>query len=101
MLLGALSVPLILRRIPPNGLYGFRVKATLENPELWYAVNAYAGWRLLAGGVSCVAAALGLTLVPSLTLDGYALGCLAVTGTVIVIGLLQSVLYLRSLLRAR
>jgi hypothetical protein len=95
LLLSALSIPLILRRIPPNGLYGFRVKATLENPDLWYAVNAYSGWRLLAAGLSAVVAAVGLAFVPGLTLDGYALSCLAVMGFVLTIGLVQSVLYLR------
>jgi hypothetical protein len=101
LLLSVLSVPLILRRIPPNGLYGFRVKATLDDPDLWYAVNAYSGWRLLAGGLSAVAAAVGLAVVPGLTVDLYALGCLAITGTVLVIGLIQTVLYLRRRLHAR
>jgi len=39
ILLAAISIPLILRKIKPNGLYGFRVKQTLEDPALWYAVN--------------------------------------------------------------
>jgi hypothetical protein len=101
LLLSALSIPLILRHIPPNGLYGFRVKATLENPDLWYTVNVYSGWRLLAAGLSTVVAAVGLTFVPGLTVDGYALGCLAVTGIVLIVGLAQSVLYLRRLHHAR
>jgi len=33
-LLAALSVPMIMGKIPPNGLYGFRVKKTMENPDI-------------------------------------------------------------------
>jgi hypothetical protein len=49
LLLAGLSVPLILHKIPPNGLYGFRIPSTLDDPELWYTVNAYAGTRFLVG----------------------------------------------------
>jgi repressor LexA len=36
VLLMLLSLPLLWGRIPPNGLYGFRVRATLDNPDIWY-----------------------------------------------------------------
>lgn len=52
----AISLPLILRRIPPNGFYGFRTPRTLANPHLWYGANAFTGWALLL-------AALATTLV--------------------------------------
>lgn len=48
----ALSIPLILRWVPPNGFYGFRVRRTLDDPTLWYAANAFAGWALLVSGVA-------------------------------------------------
>ncbi len=35
VLLMALSLPLLWEKVPPNGLYGFRVKVTLENPPIW------------------------------------------------------------------
>ena len=39
LLVTALSVPLIQKRIPPNPWYGFRVRKTLENRDVWYAAN--------------------------------------------------------------
>ena len=95
-LLALLSVPLILRWVGPNPLYGFRVKATLENPDLWYDVNAYAGWRLLAGGLVDIVSAVGLALVPGLTPDQYSFVCVALTGVVLTMRLAQSVAYLRA-----
>ncbi len=46
-----ISVPLILRMVPPNGIYGFRAGGIRSNPDLWYEVNAFAGWAILAAAV--------------------------------------------------
>ena len=68
-LLAALSVPLILRRIPPNPWYGFRVQQTLNHPDVWYAANAYAGWRLFWTGIATIVGAIALYRVPNPGLD--------------------------------
>ncbi len=43
-----LSLPLILRRVPRNPLYGYRTRLTLSNDQRCYEVNAYFAGRLLA-----------------------------------------------------
>ncbi len=70
-LLVVLSVPMIMGRIPPNGLYGFRVKKTMENPDIWYPVNAYSGKWLLVDGLGLALAAVGLFFVPGISLEVY------------------------------
>lgn len=75
LLLIALAVPLIRRKVPPNAWYGFRVPQTWSDPEIWYAANAHAGKYLLAVGVITVLAAIVLYLVPGISLDAYALAC--------------------------
>jgi hypothetical protein len=97
ILLVGLSLPLIWKKVPPNGLYGFRVSQTLNNPQVWYEVNAYSGKRLFWAGVSTVLAALALYFIPGISVDAYALGVLAVFVVVMVVGLVQSVRYMRSL----
>jgi uncharacterized membrane protein len=72
LLLIGLSIPLIMRRIPPNGLYGFRTPATLKDEALWYDVNAYAGKRLLIAGVASLVVCLVIIALP-LSLDAFAL----------------------------
>jgi hypothetical protein len=52
----ALSLPLILGRVPPNYVYGLRTYKTLAKPEIWYRANAFAGTAMLAAGL-CTAAA--------------------------------------------
>ena len=51
----AISIPLIIKKIPRNCAYGIRTKKTLANDEIWYKANRY-------GGVSFLMAAL-ITLI--------------------------------------
>lgn len=54
------SIPLILRKIPRNKLYGYRTPATLGDDKIWYEANAYFSWRFLVASVlsACVALVL-------------------------------------------
>lgn len=63
-LMALLSLPLILRWVPPNLFYGFRTPRTLSNPDIWYPANAFSGQLLLAAAV--VVAALTWLLPASL-----------------------------------
>lgn len=58
-----LSVPLALRRVPRNALYGFRTSATLRTDTTWYDANARAGKLGVAYGALFLGAAL---IAPSL-----------------------------------
>lgn len=95
LLMIGLALPLRAEKVKPNIWYGFRVRATLENPALWYAVNKYAALRLLWTGIAMMAAAIAFSLIPDLTVDAYALLCLGVFVVVFGVGVVQSVRYLR------
>ncbi len=99
VLLMALSLPLLWEKVPPNGLYGFRVKATLENPRIWYAANKFAAKRLLVAGAVFVVAAVILYFIPGVGVDTYSLGCLFLFAVPFIIGLVQSIRYVKSLAR--
>ncbi|MEW6103794.1 MAG: SdpI family protein [bacterium] len=57
-----LSIPLILEKVPPNYLYGFRTKKTLSNKEIWYKANKYTGKDLLVIGLILLVGALILLI---------------------------------------
>jgi hypothetical protein len=97
LLLAGLSIPMILRKIPPNGLYGFRVRKTMENPDIWYRVNSYSGKWLLATGLVIAATAFGIAFIPGISLDMYAYAVLAVWVVVFTILIVTSVRYMNSL----
>jgi hypothetical protein len=100
LLLVGLSLPLIYRKVPPNYWYGFRVRATLENEEIWYPVNEYAAKRLLWVGIATVVAAAALfSLLTNVGIYASAMGCIVLLG--LAVSLIQSLLYLRSLTEVR
>ena len=49
-----LSVPLVMRWVPRNPIYGFRVPATCRKKSVWYDANALCGRHLIALGVALV-----------------------------------------------
>jgi hypothetical protein len=73
LLLIGLSIPLMRGKVPPNSWYGFRIRLTLDNPEIWYPMNAWAARRLLVVGLVTVIAALFTPLIPETALPGYSL----------------------------
>jgi hypothetical protein len=48
------SVPLILRMVPRNNLYGVRTRKALVSDRSWYEINAFGGKLLLVFGALMV-----------------------------------------------
>jgi uncharacterized membrane protein len=92
---------MIMRWVPPNPLYGFRVPSTLRDPVVWYAVNRHAGWRLALTGILTVVASIAFSRIAGLSLDNYAWACLAVVGMGLGLTLVQGFAYLRRLRSSR
>jgi uncharacterized membrane protein len=99
LLLSAVSIPLILQKIGPNPVYGFRVKQTLENPRVWYEVNAVAGKGLLIDGLIIVIVAVLLAAVPGISIDRYALSVTAIFFLALGFTLFSSIRFLSRLSR--
>lgn len=57
LLFTVLAVPLILRKVPRNIVYGFRTRKTLSDDFIWYEANAHFGRGLFAAGVATAIAA--------------------------------------------
>jgi uncharacterized membrane protein len=52
-IIAAASIPLILNAVPPNSVYGFRTQQTLNNRDLWFRANRFAGCALfMASAIS-------------------------------------------------
>jgi hypothetical protein len=90
LLLTGLSIPLMLKKIKPNALYGFRIQQTLDDPEVWYRVNAYSGKWLLAAGLATILVSVGLYFIPGLSLDWYASLCALIVLGLLAIGFIAS-----------
>ncbi len=54
-LIAVVAVPLLLKLVPPNPIYGVRTEKTLDSSEIWYKVNIYGAKALLiAAGVAAL-----------------------------------------------
>jgi hypothetical protein len=55
VIVAAVAVPLMLRLVPQNPLYGIRTERTLTQASAWFDVNAFGGRALLiAAGVAAL-----------------------------------------------
>lgn len=92
-----ISIPLILGRIPPNRWVGVRVKRTLENKEIWYLANTYAGKWLCGTGLWVIFMAFALKDIQHISLTAYALGVLVVLVLILGVGTNQVLRYTQAL----
>jgi uncharacterized membrane protein len=71
LLIAAMGIPLVFRKVPRNSLYGFRTKTTLRDDDTWYAANAFFGKGLiLAGAITAVSMGV-LYYTPNLAPDAF------------------------------
>jgi len=48
------GVPLFLKKVPPNRIYGYRCSRIGNNKDLWFAVNKLAGKYLILSGICLI-----------------------------------------------
>jgi uncharacterized membrane protein len=66
LILIAVSIPMIVRLVPRNRLYGFRTPYTFSSDDVWYRASRVAGIALCIAGCAWAAAAVFLpAIVPS------------------------------------
>ncbi|HQM99558.1 MAG TPA: SdpI family protein [Candidatus Hydrogenedentes bacterium] len=86
----AISIPLVLRMIPMNGLYGFRIPKAFISAELWYDINAYGGKQMILWSIIMIAVSIvGIFLVNAqaslMTLLAVSVGPAVISPTIAVI----------------
>lgn len=97
LLLIGLAIPLILRRIPRNLLYGFRTPRTLSSDRVWYPANAYAGRRMAEVGCAGALAAVVLSPLAAINLGLYFTLWGAATVIPLLVNVVRCFAYLRGL----
>jgi len=66
-----LGIPLLLKKVKPNWLYGFRLPKTLSSDEIWYKSNKYVGRDLIVVGIIVILGSLFLLIFKT---DSLAIG---------------------------
>ena len=63
LLIMGIAIPMVMEKIKPNMLYGFRTKKTLSDEKIWYASNKYAGKVMIwCGAVMVIISAVVMML---------------------------------------
>ena len=101
LLMIVLAIPLIRGKVPPNSWYGFRIRLTLEDPEIWYPANRHGGWLLLVVAMVSILAALLLPLFPGMTGEAYGLWVSGILVAGVLLCLVFSVRYAKKLAAAK
>ena len=93
-----ISIPLVMEKIKPNQLYGFRTPKTLTDERVWYKANKYMGKDFVIFGFFIILYNLAVLILPKnflsyLLFPGNII--ILIAGTALV--LIRSLLYLKKL----
>ncbi len=64
ILIIGISVPLVMRKIPMNHIYGIRFKKSFESDEHWFKINHYGGTQLILWSMPLLVIGLLTLLFP-------------------------------------
>ena len=94
-----IAVPLALRRVKRNYIYGVRLPKTLSNDAIWYDANEYGGRQLLWSGLASVLLTIIAYFVPELqsSQQTYAYVCVAIYIVPLSVGLSSTLKYVAKL----
>lgn len=71
VVLAGLAVPMVLRKVPRNLVYGYRTRFTLSDDYVWYEANAHFGRGML---LACLVTAIAVTVLyrlPGISPQGF------------------------------
>ena len=89
---------LLLGKIKPNALYGFRTVKTVSNDEIWYKVNKYFGRGFIVAGSIVIACSTFLLLYRSMfSVVEISLIGLFILTIPLVVAVAKSFIYLKNL----
>lgn len=85
VLIFLLAIPLILRRVPPNAVYGVRTKASFSSHSDWYRINNIGGRYLAVSGAIIFVVGIAGFFLPASRFDAYSIGAAAVALLAVII----------------
>lgn len=95
LLVAALSLPLWLRLVPMNSLYGVRLPSTFASDQRWYDVNAVCGRHLFCWSFTIIAAGIaGFYQLPRHQ-DAYAWAATALTLVAVAAPIVSTLVWMR------
>ena len=93
-----LSIPLVLGKVRPNPLYGFRTPKTMSSPDIWYPANKAAGILMIVAAMLSIVVNSVLLMLSAGWPDPTLFRLMSASSVVpLLLSLVGSFLYLRRL----
>lgn len=89
LLIFLLAIPMILRRVPPNGIYGVRTKASFASDADWYRINAIGGRYLAVAGIVILVVGIVGFFLPLSARNSYSISAGVITWLAVMIPCLR------------
>jgi hypothetical protein len=100
-LLVLVAIPLALRRVPRNVIYGYRTRTTLTDDVIWFEANAHFGRRLIVASLCGTLAAFLVYRVQPLSPETVLPFSLVVLVAPSILAALSTARYIRSITNGR
>jgi uncharacterized membrane protein len=97
VLFAVLAVPPMRRKVPPNAMYGFRTRKTLNDPAVWYDANEFSGRCLFRLGIVVGLSSLVLFFIPAIHDIEYSIACQVIMITGIAASVIMSYRYVNDI----
>ena len=99
LLIIGISIPLVLRKIQMNYIYGIRIKESFVSEENWFKINEYGGKQMIIWSLPLLAAGILCLFITIHTANGILLLIMGIAPIIIcmVIALIKILKYARSL----
>jgi uncharacterized membrane protein len=97
MIFALLAIPLILRKVPRNIVYGYRTRATLRDDYVWYEANACFGRVFLIANAMAAIAALVLYFARGLSAVSFLKFSIALLAVPLFVSIFATSRFIRSL----
>jgi len=78
------SIPLVLNKIPMNGIYGFRISKSFISEENWYKINNYGGKQLIYWSFLLIVIGLLYFIFPARNNSNEALSVVFATAPILI-----------------
>ena len=95
VLMALIAIPLVLRKVPRNVVYGYRTRATLADDATWYAANSHFGRGLLIASLFS-AVGIGILYLAGLEPTAFLKASVAVLVVPLVVAMLATSRFIRS-----
>ncbi len=98
IVMAALALPMVLGKVPPNPIYGFRTPKTLSSTDIWYPANRAGGWFMIAGAALALCHNIALRFIHPDRPSESLLMTMAIADLVaVILASVASLIYLRKL----